>query len=197
MQLNRYSMLEKIISGGQLGADIAGLRAAKALGLATGGTAPVGFRNSSGAQNSALAVQYGLQECEGAQDLPIPAQYVMRSKANVDNSDGTVAFRSCASNGTDKTIHYCRTGKWPTGVHVKPTTKPYKPVLVIDLIGNSSNRQADAQRLVDFISANNIKTLNVCGNRRILLVPNWEGIIKEFLLFALQPQATTKATGNE
>jgi hypothetical protein len=37
-------MIEKLISGGQTGADRAGLEAAKALGIATGGTAPKGWR---------------------------------------------------------------------------------------------------------------------------------------------------------
>ena len=37
-------MLEKIVSGGQTGADQGGWRAAVACGLATGGWMPEGFR---------------------------------------------------------------------------------------------------------------------------------------------------------
>ena len=85
--------LEKIISGGQTGADIAGLKAAAALGYQTGGT-------------SHRQVGYGLTVMKGRGVL------VRRSKKNVDDSDATVAFRTKSSPGTDKTIGYCATGVW-------------------------------------------------------------------------------------
>jgi hypothetical protein len=41
-------MLEKVISGAQVGSDISGLRAAKTLGIPTGGTMPYGYRTKAG-----------------------------------------------------------------------------------------------------------------------------------------------------
>ena len=40
--------LQKIISGGQTGADRGGLEAAEALGIETGGTVPLGFWTTDG-----------------------------------------------------------------------------------------------------------------------------------------------------
>jgi hypothetical protein len=41
-------MLERVISGGQTGVDQAALRVAKAIGLATGGWAPLGWETEDG-----------------------------------------------------------------------------------------------------------------------------------------------------
>lgn len=41
-------MIAKVISGGQTGVDIAALRAAKRLGIPTGGTMPAGWRTLDG-----------------------------------------------------------------------------------------------------------------------------------------------------
>ena len=101
--------LTKIISGGQTGADIAGLKAAKRLGLATGGTAPPHFGTSKGSQE-------GLLKSFGLNAIPLTTSwesaYCSRSMLNVDNADATVAFRVKASPGTDKTIGYCVTKRW-------------------------------------------------------------------------------------
>src|SRR4051812_38794183 len=54
-----------VISGGQTGADIGALRAAKALGIATGGYAPLGWRTETGERPS-LGIDYGLVESDSA-----------------------------------------------------------------------------------------------------------------------------------
>jgi hypothetical protein len=53
-------MLRKIISGGQTGADIAGLDAAVLLHIPTGGTVMKGFKTESG-PNFELGYKYGLE----------------------------------------------------------------------------------------------------------------------------------------
>ena len=59
-------MLERIITGGQTGADQAALRAACAAGLATGGWAPAGWATEEG---PALGLAFfGLVELPGADD---------------------------------------------------------------------------------------------------------------------------------
>src|SRR3989338_2032377 len=125
--------LEKIISGGQTGADRAALRAAKALGFATGGMAPPNYRTSAG-YDRALATEYGLSQFVG-KSVSAAAGYIARSRHNVDAADATLAFRVRSSVGTDKTIGYCQTGEWAV---CKEVPALYKPVLVI----------SDAVRLV-------------------------------------------------
>src|SRR6185295_18745361 len=86
--------LVRVISGGQIGADQAALRAARHLGLETGGTAPKGYRTSVGSQRELLA-SYGLAEGAGTGT----ASYVARSKKNVDDAHATLAFRTHSSAG--------------------------------------------------------------------------------------------------
>ncbi len=71
----------KVISGGQTGADRAGLDAAAALGLPTGGQAPAGFWTESGADPS--LERLGLA-AGGSPEL--------RTERNVLDADATVIF---------------------------------------------------------------------------------------------------------
>src|SRR5579871_6832314 len=74
----------KIISGGQRGADVAGLRAGKALGLMTGGCLPAGCLTLDGPKPQYLEV-YGCHE-------HILSDYPPRTRENVRNADATVRF---------------------------------------------------------------------------------------------------------
>ncbi len=71
-------MVIKVISGEQTGADQAGLRAAKACGIATGGMMPKGFRTLDG-PDKALAEEFGLREHTSP-------SYNMRTSANARDS---------------------------------------------------------------------------------------------------------------
>jgi hypothetical protein len=73
-----------VISGGQSGADQAGLRAAKALGIETGGWAPKDWVTEDGRRETLLR-SFGLKE------HPLRG-YPPRTRANVDLSDATVWF---------------------------------------------------------------------------------------------------------
>ena len=77
-------MLVKIISGGQIGADQAGLRAAKQAGLETGGWVPRGCLTLDGPAYW-LKTLYGCQE-------HISDKYPPRTFANVRDSDATIRF---------------------------------------------------------------------------------------------------------
>ena len=74
--------LRKIISGGQTGADRAGLAAAALLGLETGGTAPQGYRTMEGSDFD-LRDTFGLKEHWSS-------AYPPRTECNVKDSDGTI-----------------------------------------------------------------------------------------------------------
>jgi hypothetical protein len=74
--------LERVISGGQTGADRAALAAARAAGLATGGWMPKGFRAQDGPRPE-FAALYGMQEHASL-------RYPPRTALNVKESDGTL-----------------------------------------------------------------------------------------------------------
>lgn len=74
----------KIISGGQTGADLAGLQAAKNLNIRTGGCAPKGFLTENGS-NYELGTKYNLYQSSSD-------KYPERTKENVSKSDATVIF---------------------------------------------------------------------------------------------------------
>jgi len=148
--------LTRVVSGGQTGADQAGLRAALAAGLTTGGWIPSGFITSTGAQPE-LGVRYQLKALPATSN-PLASQYIARSQRNVDESDGTVVFRLHASPGTDKTIGYARTGQWTTCP--EPVSNPYRPVCVISALHLDM-----VTTVMDFVTRHNIGTLNVAGHR--------------------------------
>jgi hypothetical protein len=55
-------MIERVISGGQVGTDQAALQAARACGISTGGWAPRGWLTEAGP--APWLVEYGLVECQ-------------------------------------------------------------------------------------------------------------------------------------
>lgn len=142
----------KIISGGQTGADQAGLRAAKRFGLETGGWAPVGWLTENGA--TPRLAEFGLRECE-TPDYERPAGmpqwkydaicYVARTKANARDSEATVWFGRGDSRGFDCTANACN--------------KPHRPLLTVLSPGR---RPVDS---ATWIRGFGVQVLNVAGNR--------------------------------
>lgn len=99
-------MIEKIISGGQTGADLGGLKAAKKLGIKTGGLAPKGYKTEIGS-NPELFTVYGLAAAS-------TEDYGYRTAANVRASHATVIFATNAkSPGTKLTVKTCEAGGKP------------------------------------------------------------------------------------
>lgn len=127
--------LRKIISGGQTGADQGGLVAGKKLLLETGGTAPYNWMTDEGPFLE-LESHFGL--VAGPYDRAV---YPIRTKRNVEDSDGTVLFGRMSSPGSKMTIRFC-----------KDFGKPH--------IVNPN-----ARVLKRFVEINNIEVLNVAGNR--------------------------------
>ena len=84
-------MLRKIISGGQTGADRAGLDFAIEVGLVHGGYIPQGRK----AEDGRIDEKYQLVELSSN-------SYPVRTKRNIRESDGTVIF------SLDKTITWKR-----------------------------------------------------------------------------------------
>lgn len=137
----------KIISGGQTGVDTIGLQVAKELGIETGGKAPKGFLREGGYDKEDIA-SYGLEEITDEEQADYTKRtgkkdpYTGRTELNVRNSDGTVYFNV----GSDTA------GLIATRRSAKEWNKPF--------IENPT-----AEELRQWIKDNNIKTLNVAGNR--------------------------------
>ena len=98
-EFNCRPKITKIISGGQTGADEAGLIFARKNGISTGGVAPRGYKTEKGS-NFELRDVYGL--LEHASD-----KYPPRTEDNVKNSDMTVIFSIGGSVGSELTKRLC------------------------------------------------------------------------------------------
>lgn len=131
-------VLTKIISGGQTGADRAGLEFAARYGIPTGGWAPKGWLTEKGPDLSLRDV-FGLKEC------PVKG-YPPRTRLNAADSDGTVWF--------GKGAHDSR-GFGCTREAVLDANKPW-------LVNPSPGD------LLFWVCQHNIRVLNVAGNRASL-----------------------------
>lgn len=134
-----FAGITKIISGGQTGADRAGIDAAKAFGIETGGMAPKGWRTEFGPAPE--LAELGLTE----QWRP---EYPFRTEQNVVNADATlIVGSSLEEGGTLLTRKLCHKHK--------------KPFFTIKL----PYMESHIDGLVKFIKDNGISVLNVAGNR--------------------------------
>src|SRR5690606_32654016 len=127
-------VLEKIISGGQTGADQGGLEAGRALGIPTGGYAPLGWRTEKGPMPE-LGTVYGLVETE-------TTNYLYRNELCVRECSGSLIIAdNVDSTGTRATIRLLKQYKKP--YIINPTTEDF----------------------LEWLRVNQIRTLNVVGNR--------------------------------
>lgn len=91
-------MLRKVISGGQTGADMGAVLAARDHGLETGGWMPKGWKIEGGHRSSEEATFYGFQEHESP-------RYADRTRDNVRDADLTLMVASdWDSPGTGRTM---------------------------------------------------------------------------------------------
>jgi hypothetical protein len=130
-------MLDRVISGGQTGADQAGWRAAKAAGLPTGGWMPKEFLTEDGPRPE-FAELYGAAELDSE-------DYVRRTRANVHDSSATLRFGDLRSPGSIATHQACL-------AHGRS---------VYDVV-EGRDRPSD---VVAWLGTNGFKVLNVAGNR--------------------------------
>ncbi|WP_040549516.1 putative molybdenum carrier protein [Pedosphaera parvula] len=132
-----FALFEKIISGGQTGADRAALDFALAHGIPHGGWCPRGRL----AEDGPLGSQYQLTEIPSADSA-------QRTEWNVRDSDATVIFslNSELSGGTLKTLEF-------TQSHGKP---------LLHILRSEPN---PSQSLASFIQHHRAKSLNIAGPR--------------------------------
>jgi len=155
----RYRKIEKIISGGQTGADVAGLKFAYMIGIKTGGIAPKRFRTENGSDPELLKDMFGLVEttCKSGND------YRERTIENIKISDGTVIFAEQTSVGSKLTKNVCSQNRVPHIVNPTPAN------------------------FIKWLNDNNIKVLNVAGNRESVS-PGIESRVIRFLQLTIDKE---------
>ena len=130
-------LIDKIVSGGQTGADRAALDWAIENGIPHGGWCPKGRL----AEDGPISTRFNLTESPSK-------NYLQRTEWNARDSDGTVVFSiaQILSGGSMKTVSFAQKHK--------------KPVIHI-----SRENQNPAEALIQFIRSNGIRILNVAGPR--------------------------------
>ena len=151
-------LIQKVISGGQTGADTGGLKAGAKAGIPTGGCAPRGFLTENG-PNLQLGSVYGLYQ--SASD-----RYPDRTRENVSKSDATIIFSKGNSPGTTLTKKICE--------------KMDKPYLSVSPSGTGNEKV-----ISEFITNLSIKkgrtlVFNIAGNRESK-TPGIEKKVEEIL----------------
>ena len=146
-------MLERVITGGQTGADQAGWRAARACAIATGGWMPMGFRTEGGAlEDGSLGADEThpeFAEIYGARALE-SLEYRQRTRANVRESDAVVWFGDTQSRGGLLTLGLARI----VGI----------PALVVAR-GEDGRPSPPPEHLADWLRDEAVGNLLVAGNR--------------------------------
>ena len=132
-------MLEKIISGGQTGADQGALDGAIACGFPHGGSIPAGRKTEAGI----LPLAYEMQELDSD-------RYTDRTERNVVDADGTLILS-----------HGPLTGG--SALTEKIAVRLYKPCLHIDLDRHDTSEAVG--EVAAWIWKSDIRILNVAGPR--------------------------------
>lgn len=144
----------KIISGGQTGADIAGVKVAKLYGFKTGGYMPKGYMTRIGLKPEYKKL-YKMEETK-------TADYPTRTGLNVKESDCTIWF------GEKK----FSAGKLCTFKYVKMHKKPYKDIDI--------NNPLAIEIIVEWLILNNYKIINIAGNSQTA-TNNMEQRVSDYL----------------
>ncbi|MCX6969702.1 MAG: putative molybdenum carrier protein [Verrucomicrobia bacterium] len=139
-KLAGWPRIEKLISGGQTGADRAAMDVAIRHGFPHGGWCPKGRK----AEDGPIGGQYGLVETPSA-------NYLQRTEWNVRDTDGTVVFTLAkeVTGGSLRTLAFARKHK--------------KPCLHISAHG--TGYRDPALTLQQFVAEHGIKRLNAAGSR--------------------------------
>jgi hypothetical protein len=130
--------LTQIISGGQTGADRAGLEVALLHSFPHGGWCPKGRK----AEDGPIEAKYDLTETPSA-------NYLQRTEWNVRDTDGTIVFTITKeiTGGSMRTVEFAR--------------KHNKPYLHVSL----ADSKPPESKVTEFIKQHGIKLLNIAGSR--------------------------------
>ena len=137
----------RIVSGGQTGADQAGWRAARSLGLPTGGWMPRGFETEDGPRPE-FAVEFGAVELDGG--------YRERTHANAKDSNATIWFGDATSPGGKTTLQACHALSRPVFIVRDGVTRPSEVAGWIvagyfEVVNITGNRESTAPGIGDWV----------------------------------------------
>jgi hypothetical protein len=130
--------LERIVSGGQTGADRGGLNAAMALGIDHGGWCPRGRR----AEDGTIPDRYVLVETTSS-------SYAARTEKNVVDSDATILFTPGPPTGG-------------SALTVAMARKHGRPLLHINIDATNPDTEPHIRR---WVAEHEVRVLNVAGSR--------------------------------
>ena len=159
MHSTQRKVFEKIVSGGQTGADQGALGAALELGHPCGGWCPKGRKSEAGL----IPDKYPVTEHAST-------KYTVRTEANVVDSDGTLIFTyGQPSGGTKLTVEMAR--------------EHGKPLYIFDFEGEALNQ--DPEVIWEWGLDNNVYVLNVAGPRESNH-PGTQVLVKAVMLMLLE-----------
>ncbi len=174
MNMFGRNALEKVISGGQTGVDLAGLLAAKELGIATGGWMPRGMIAEDGPHPDFIAM-FGMAE------HPSPL-YPPRTRMNIRSSCATLCLESITeSRGVALTL--------------REATKASKPVLRVVFLeeGGKMLPQKTPAEVAEWIIETKVAVLNIAGNSESRS-PGTQEAARHYLLEVFRLVQALKAT---
>ena len=134
-------MLRRVISGGQTGADLAGLLAARKVGIETGGWIPKGWLTELGPRP--VLKKLGLREHTSD-------KYPPRTKQNILDSDATLIIAEHLDRGSALTRDLCY--------------RLHKPVFHISL-NDMEDSERTVQEVVHWLEKRHVQVINIAGNR--------------------------------
>jgi hypothetical protein len=164
--------ITKIISGGQTGADRAGLDVALAHHFPHGGWCPKGRK----AEDGQIDAKYDLTETPSA-------NYLQRTEWNVRDTDGTIVFTMAEeiTGGSMRTIEFAR-----------KHNKPYWHV-------SRTDSKLPVSEVTDFIKQHEIKMLNIAGSRESKEpgINEWVQQVLNRALFSSESSPNMSGLGDE
>lgn len=136
----------KIISGGQIGADIAALQFAKGAGIETGGWMPKDFLTLDG-PHPEYAELYGMVETHDG-------GYPARTRMNVANSDVTIRFAT----------NFMSYGERATAREIRKLMRPSLDILIDP--SEISKPYPDVDYVAHWLDIYEPKIINIAGNAK-------------------------------
>lgn len=158
--------LQKVVSGFQTGADIAGIKAAYSCNIPTGGFIPKGFKTLAGPKPE-YAKKYGAVE-------HVSSGYKERTWDNVQQTDATFRFaKNFLSPGEKCTLNA-----------IKNWNKPYLDFHIAHGTDLTCDKLTNHHDIVlyagDWLDVHGVKILNIAGNAESTC-PGIEMIVWDFL----------------
>jgi len=167
----------RVISGGQIGADIAALRAAKEMGLPTGGHMCKNFATLVGYKRGYGRIYGCIDDTDNFPDGR--PDYKTRTWKNVQEADGTIRLATnFGSRGEICTLNAIRHYKKPSlDIYMEPSWQ---------VSGNIEYR-IPPREVATWVIVNNIKTLNVAGNANLSLEESiYSYLLRVFTFLSLE-----------